>query len=199
MAKEQTEEFIPIQEKVKKLIEESEQQEQIEETELDFKGFSEEDRKNILPKDNSIKEIKDIALMISYFSKAIKGLPLEDDSIVTKLTDIKELLERSRFPTMALVQKQVYLNLWADEMLKKDNIHRGAIAIKSWAILEAKAMISYTDKGKTGSRFEWVEMTKAEKQVSPSQSFFLAPQQQQQIPQQKRGLLSRKSKEESEF
>jgi len=94
--------------------------------------------------------LKDVAGVISTLVRAFEGKPPEGEDAITRLTNVKDILERSRFPTYPLLAKQVYLRL----------IHKyapyEAESCEAWANLEARALISY--KGK--SREEYTEQLK---------------------------------------
>ena len=125
---------------------------------------------------------------ISMMVRAFEGKPIEAQDIITKLTNVKNILERSRFPTYPLLQKQVYLRLIA-------KYNPQAYACEDWANLEAEALISY--KGK--SREEYVDITKhAGGTAEQQQDFYFG----ERTEIQRKRLLSRfrKPKEEkSEF
>lgn len=126
---------------------------------------------------------------ISMIIKAAKGIPLDPDSVITQLTDIKNILERTRFPTYPILGKHVYLRLIAAA-------NRNAKACKLWSDTECAAFVSY--KGQ--SRSETVEMNKA---AQPStQQFYLGERgQQPQQQEQKKHWWSQgpKKEEASEF
>jgi hypothetical protein len=129
------------------------------------------------------RELTKIALII----KASKGLPIDPDSIITQLTDIKNILERTRFPTYPILAKHVYLRMMAKYIL-------GADSCLEWSKEEASALISY--KGQ--SRSETVEMNKAPQPTS-GQQFYLN-ERTPQVQEGKRHFWSRgPKKEESEF
>jgi len=134
------------------------------------------------------KMLKSTATAISMMVRAFEGRPIEPDDIITRLTNVKNILERSRFPTYPLLAKQVYLRLIKMYVPEADSCQQ-------WADLEAEALISYRGQ----SRSEYVEMTKAA-YAQEAQRFYIGDQQAP-IPQ-KRGFLSRLRKpkqEETEF
>ena len=100
-------------------------------------------------------------------------------------------MERSRFPTYPILQKQVYLRLIA--ALYPDE----AKACETWADLEAHALVEYKGEGRT----EWVEASKVVA-GSESQSITIGMPQAQT---DKQGILRRgrnlekKEKERREF
>jgi len=80
--------------------------------------------------------LRSLAEAISMMVRAFEGKPIEPEDIITRLTNVKNILERSRFPTYPLLAKQVYLRLialYAPE----------AYPCRDWADLEAQALISY--------------------------------------------------------
>jgi len=134
-------------------------------------------------------DIKVVASRISMLVKAFEGRPIEPDDIITRLTNVKNILERSRFPTYPLLAKQVYLRLIKMYIPEADSCQQ-------WADREAESLISY----KGLSRSEYVEMTRAA-YAQEAQQFYIGDQQAPQP--QKRGWLSRhrkpKPQEETEF
>jgi len=132
--------------------------------------------------------IKPFFEVISQMIRAFEGKPLDGDYI-SRLTDVKNILERTDFPTYPLLREQVFLRLCA-------TIYPNAL--KSWGIyadLLAQAFISY----KRQSRKEYVEQTKGLQ--SPEQVFMIGDRTQQvEQPQKRRfGFLRGKPKEEREF
>jgi hypothetical protein len=128
------------------------------------------------------KDLQELALII----KASKGLPLDPDSVITQLTDIKNILERTRFPTYPILAKHVYFRLIA-------KYNKNAQACLDYSKIEASALISY--KGQ--SRVETVEMNKAPQPTS--QQFYLNDKRPPLEEEQKRHFWQKKPKEESEF
>lgn len=137
-----------------------------------------------LPED----DINKILGIIRKFMLTLDGKNIEDDSVTLNLTDPKEILERTRFTTFPLLQKNVYLRIVAKH-------HPELTAFKHWADIEAKALLSY--KGE--SRKEWVEIKKAAQIAQPTQLFNgYSPTHEQQTTQKKR-FWQRTPKTESEF
>lgn len=132
--------------------------------------------------------LKSVAEAISMMVRAFEGKPIEPEDIITRLTNVKNILERSRFPTYPLLAKQVYLRLIAF-------YNPQASPCKQWADFEAEALIEYKGQG----RDEYVEMTRA--MAMPSeQQFYFGEEGKPQVPQvKKRRFWQRKPKEESEF
>jgi len=133
------------------------------------------------------KILASVAEAISMMVRAFEGKPVEYQDIITRLTNVKNILERSRFPTYPLLAKQVYLRLIA-------KYNPQAQSCKDWADLEAEALIEYRGQG----REEYVEMTKAISSVETEQQFYLGDRKTEQ-PKTKRRFWQRKPKEESEF
>jgi len=136
--------------------------------------------------------LKSIAEAISMMRRGFEGRPIEPEDIITRLTNVKNILERSRYPTYPLLAKQVYLRLIAKYAPE-------AYACKDWADLESEALISY----KGLSREEYVEMTRAAT-ARPEQEFYFGemPSMPEQAKVKRRWwqrLLPVKPKEESEF
>lgn len=129
---------------------------------------------------------------ISMMVRAFEGRPIEPEDVITRLTNVKNILERSRFPTYPLLAKQVYLRLIA-------KYNPQAYACRDWADMEAEALISY--KGQ--SRTEYVEMTRAAAAAQTEQEFYFGevPQAPVQGEKKRFGFLRRKpsSREQSEF
>lgn len=131
--------------------------------------------------------LKATAEAISMMVRAFEGRPVEPDDIITRLTNVKNILERSRFPTYPLLAKQVYLRLIAA-------YNPSAQSCEKWANLEAEALISY--KGQ--SRQEYTEQMKAASGRQEQQSIVFGPGPIAREP--KRRFWQRKGKPpESEF
>lgn len=136
----------------------------------------------------STEDIKELATKLSLFFNAIDGKPIEPDDIIRQLINLKDLQERSRFPSYPLLARNVYLRL----------IHKiygdVAVSCKEWADFEAKGLIAYKGEG----RKEAVEMTKAPQPLADNQTIsYMQPQPAQQ---EKRGrFFNRGNKQKSEF
>jgi len=135
--------------------------------------------------------LRNVAEAISMMVRAFEGRPIEPEDIITRLTNVKNILERSRFPTYPLLAKQVYLRLIAKYAPE-------AYPCEDWADLEAQALISY----KGLSREEYVEMTKAASAARTEQEFYFG--EKPGMPQETKGKRRwwqrlAKPKEESEF
>jgi len=120
---------------------------------------------------------------ISMMVRAFEGRPIEPEDVITRLTNVKNILERSRFPTYPLLAKQVYLRLIA-------KYNPQAYACRDWADMEAEALIEYRGQGRT----EYVEMTR---------EFYFGEMPRVPVQGEKKrfGFLRRKpsSREQSEF
>jgi hypothetical protein len=133
------------------------------------------------------KVLRDVAEVISTMVRAFDGKPVESDDLITRLTNVKNLLERSRFPTYPLLAKQVYLRLIA-------KYNTQASACEDWADLEAQALISYRGK----SREEYTEQLKHAGGARDEQMVYFGSSMQPQVS--KKPFLKRQPKpEESEF
>lgn len=124
---------------------------------------TEEEKKQLLAFFEKLDKdlLKGVAEAISMMVRAFEGRPVEPEDVISRLTNVKNILERSRFPTYPLLAKQVYLRLIAE-------FHPECKAFAKWADREAEALISY----KGLSREEYVEMTKAATQGEPTQVFY---------------------------
>jgi len=135
--------------------------------------------------------LKGVAEAISMMIRAFDGRPIEPEDIISRLTNVKNILERSRFPTYPLIAKQVYLRLIA-------KYNPQAKACTDWADFEAESLISY--KGQ--SREEYVEMTKAATSQGEPQQFYFGEGKgisQGQEPKRRFWQRKPKAKEETEF
>jgi len=133
------------------------------------------------------KLLASTAKAISMMVRAFEGKPIEPEDIITKMTNIKNILERSRFPTYALLAKQVYLRLIA-------LYHPECYHFKDWADREAEALIEYKGQG----RAEYVEVARAASAMQ-GQEFYFGEGKPQALPKPKTHFWQRKPKEESEF
>jgi len=139
------------------------------------------------------KDLEKIFEIISMMRRAFKGQQVKPDDPIRNLIDIKNILERSRFPSMAIINFQVYCRLLA-------KFHPELSAFKEWADTQARALIEYKGAG----REEFVKLYSAQftggqgpqTQISFGQSSAVKQLEQQQ---QKKHWYSRKPKEEGEF
>ena len=135
-----------------------------------------------------VKLMKSTFQAISMMVRAFNGQSVDDDDVITRLTNVKNLLERSRFPTYPLIAKQVYLRLI-------QQYHPEAASCQQWADYEAEALISY----KGLSREEYTEQMKAAS-AGEQQQVFMGQLGQPRQPEAKRRFWQRgESKEKSEF
>lgn len=123
---------------------------------------------------------------VSAMERAFKGLPIDPRDAIQRLTNVKDITERSRFQTYMLIAKQNYCRL-ATEVT-------GLKAFKRLADLEAAALISY--KGE--SRKEYTEQLKAASSQADQQTITFGSNIQKET-KKRFGFLRRKPKEESEF
>lgn len=129
--------------------------------------------------------------IISMLIRAFEGKDVNPEhDVITRLINVKNILERSNFPTMPLINFQVYCRLVA-------KYHPELECFKDWADLQAEALKSY----KALSSEQYVEMMKALQGVAPQpQSSTNINFPGQQAQQQKRGLFRRGPKpEKAEF
>lgn len=137
------------------------------------------------------ESVKSACEAISMIKRAFDGKPIEADDIITRLTNVKNILERSRFPTFPLLAKQVFCRLIA-------KYHPECTSFLDLVELEAEALISYKGEG----RKEYVEMTKGITN-QPENLFYVGGEQVKPQPsqeQKKKHFWQRKPKEEkSEF
>jgi len=134
------------------------------------------------------KQSKMFLELISMQVRAFEGRPVDPEDVYTRLTNVKNILERSRFPTYTLIAKQVYLRLlrW-----KYGDV---AQVCKEWADLEAESLISY----KGLSRQEYTEQMKhAGQDMGPGAYFFGDRLGEQPTP--KHRFWQKPKREESEF
>lgn len=138
---------------------------------------------------HQVELIKQNLDVLSMMIKAFEGKEVNpDNDVITRLINVKNILERSNFPTMPIINFQVYCRLVA-------KYHPECVAFKDWADFQAEGLKSY----KALSSEQYVEMMKAQlgyvapPQTSTNISLGSNPMQQQA----KRGLLRRGPKPES--
>lgn len=133
------------------------------------------------------KEFQKICEILSMMFRAFEGKDVNpDNDPITRLINVKNILERSNFPTMPHITFQVYTRLIAET-------HPELEAFKTWANLHAEALKSL----KSLSSEQYVDMYKAQNGTLPQQqgnSFFLNPNIAQQ-QQQKKSIFRRERKE----
>lgn len=134
--------------------------------------------------------LKTAAQAISMFVNAFSGKPIEAEDVISRLINVKNKMERSRFPTYPLLAKQVYLRLIAKYNPNGD-------ACKEWANYEAEALIAY--KGQNWDAY--VEMVKAASGPQEQQQFYLGGAMQGKepgTPQKKGHFWNRNPKQPQE-
>jgi hypothetical protein len=135
--------------------------------------------------------LKNVAEAIRMMVCAFEGRPIDASDVITRLINVKNIVERSRFPTYPLLAKQVYLRLIA-------LYNPQGYPCKDWADLEAEALVAY--KGLNWDAY--VEMAKASQVPGEQQQFYFGTTQPQkaEVPQPKRRFWQKgKPKEQSEF
>lgn len=114
-------------------------------------GFTEDERQRIAEtfKDLNPKFARRFFETVSMMERAFQGRPIDPKDAIQRLTNVKDITERSRYPTYMLIAKQNFCHLATDIL--------GLKAFKKLADLESAALISY--KGE--SRKEYTEQLKA--------------------------------------
>lgn len=133
-------------------------------------------------RDQFIFEMEKIMWMV----RAGKGLPPEPKDAISNLINVKNQMERSRFPTYTILTQVVYLKL--GYLLYGEE----AKILNQWSEELCHALIAYKGQG----RKEWVEAHRSTN-VGEQTTFSFGSQTQPQQP--KRRWYQRKSKEETEF
>lgn len=156
--------------------------------------LSKEEKKELLGTFEQLSEqnpelLKNTFRGLSWFVRATEGKSIEPEEWITKFTDVKNIRERSDFPTYPMVGLEVYLTLLSWKY--GDN----AKACQAWAKYLAETMISYRRR----SRGEAVEMSKKQEIAIPGQELLTRTTAEKQ-PKRRWNFLRRKSpQEESEF
>lgn len=132
-------------------------------------------------RDQFIFEMEKIMWMV----RAGKGLPPEPKDAISNLINVKNQMERSRFPTYTILTQVVYLKL--GYLLYGEE----AKILNQWSEELCHALIAYKGQG----RKEWVEAVK--RSEAPDQTTFSFGSREPQQP--KRRWYQRKPKEETEF
>lgn len=138
------------------------------------------------------RELEDLELEKTHFLKdmekmsmakrALRGLPPEPQDAFSNLINVKEYLERTRFPTFNILKLVNYLEIGYIIYGEKARI------LKQAAEKLGSSLISYP-KGE--GRKEWVSVQ--QRAVGPGQSIFFGPPFQQQTqPERKRRFWERK-------
>jgi len=138
-----------------------------------------------------IEAIRQNLDVLSMLIRAFEGKEVNpENDVITRLINVKNILERSNFPSMPIINFQIYCRLVT-------KYHPELTAFKDWADYQAEALKSY----KALSSEQYVEMMKAQLgYIPPPQSSTNISLAQPQQQQQKRGLLRRGNKpEKSEF
>lgn len=132
------------------------------------------------------KQVTDVLEIFAMLVRAFEGKEVNPDSdVITRLINVKNILERSNFPSMPIINFQVYARLL-------NKYHPELEAFKDWADYQAEALKSY----KALSSEQYVDMMKAQlgaPQTAPGTSINLNPQLAQQT--QKRGLFRRQERQ----
>lgn len=132
--------------------------------------------------------------VLSTMIRAFEGKEVNpENDVITRLINVKNILERSNFPTMPIINFQIYCRLVA-------KYHPELTAFKDWADFQAEALKSY----KALSSEQYVDMMKAQLGYMPppqtSTNISLGGQPQQQQQQKKGRFFNRGGKpEKSEF
>lgn len=141
----------------------------------------------VIPKEK-IDLIKQNLDVLSMLIRAFEGQDINpENDIITRLINIKNILERSNFPSMPIINFQVYCRLVA-------KYHPELEAFQQWANYQAEALKSY----KALSSEQYVDMVKSTSGLpaQPLTNINLNPMAQQQ--QQKRGLFRRAPRDQRE-
>jgi len=124
------------------------------------------------------EELKRLLQALSMVDRALEGQPIEPEDIFSGMLNIKDIRERTRYPSILDLKRHAYLRLLADKCPE-------ASACKKWADEEAHSFISYP-KGE--GRKEGVEIMKAKGMIAQG----VAPVFLGEIPTaQPKGRLSR--------
>jgi len=131
------------------------------------------------------QEFNEYMKRLSMTTRAIQGKPVDVGTVVTRLVDVTNILERSRFPTYTTIRLQVYLRL----------IHEiyGDVADSCLLIADllAQGLISY----KGGSREEWMKQMQHAQGPQEAQNIYLGQSgEPQRVQQPKRRFWQRTQK-----
>lgn len=148
---------------------------------------------NTLLTPKEIELIRQNLDVLSMLIRAFEGHEVNpENDVITRLINVKNILERSNFPSMPIINFQVYCRLVA-------KYHPELEAFGQWANFQAEALKSL----KALSSEQYVDMMKAQLgYVAPPTSTNIFPgMPAQQQPQPKRGLFhrERKPREEEEI
>jgi len=137
-----------------------------------------------------IDKIKPFLQEMSMFWRSLDGLPIEPEDVFSGMLNIKDIRERTRYPTILDLKKHVTLRL-----IEKTYPVFGAFG--KWADEEEHHFISYP-KGE--GRKEGVEIMKAKGMIAQGIAPIFLGELGQTKPQGKRRFWQRKPKQaESEF
>jgi hypothetical protein len=135
-----------------------------------------------------VERIKKIGEVISVLIRSLSGQPIEPNDIISRMTNLKNIRERSRYPTYPILTEVDYLYMIYDQ-------NKNAKACENWANKISESLISY----KGGSRAEYVDSVKASANV-PQQEFYMGekgkPVEQEQ---KRRHFWSREPKKQEEL
>ena len=134
----------------------------VEESEDNSNRLTGEELKILRESLNTDEDFIAFAKNISMLFRGMEGQDVESNSIIQQLIDIKDIRERSRYPTYSIVSLIVYLNI-----ISKENVN--AKVCKLWADTLSHALISYKGEG----RKEAIEMRRSTQ--SANQEFYLGP------------------------
>ena len=140
------------------------------------------------------ENLKKIFQVLSMMIRAFEGKNLDEKDAISRLINLQSKMERSRFPSMAIINFQVYCRLLSNYYPEECE------AYGKWADLQAEALIPY--KGLNWDAY--VDMVKAQygNPQAPQglTSINLNPQQRAlQEQTKKKHWWNRKKSEETEF
>jgi len=108
-------------------------------------------------KPKKTKELKNMLQVLSMLSRALEGQPIEPEDVFSGMLNIKDIRERTRFPSILDLKRHVFLRLLSWKFPYE------ARSCKEWADQEAHNFISYP-KGE--GRKEGVEIMKAKGMIA---------------------------------
>lgn len=138
-----------------------------------------------LDKAQLTERLEVLAMMIRAFEG--KEVNPEND-VITRLINVKNILERSNFPSMNIINFQVYCRLVAF-------YHPECEPFRKWADFQAESLKSY----KALSSEQYVEMFKAQNSPGLAPGTNISFQGQQAKYQEQRKGLFRRNKKEPEY
>lgn len=135
------------------------------------------------------EQLKKVFSILSMLIRAFEGKDPADKDVITRLINLNSQMERSRFPSMPIINFQVYCRLLAHYYPEECE------AFGKWADLQAEALIAYQ-----GLNWDaYVDMVKAQygAQPTPQTAISFGTQQAQvQQQQQKKHWWSRAPKQD---